>query len=58
MSDYEIDKLTAMPKESDTASTHVSLAVDRYEWRENKTQYVKIDGVKLKEFYNEYLILI
>ncbi|WP_300464100.1 hypothetical protein [Desulfobacula sp.] len=50
-------KHTEMPKGKSSARLHVTKAIERLEWRDNKTQYVKIDGDRLKEFYDEYVEL-
>ena len=47
-------KSTESPNSEASAELHVSKAIERFEWRENKTEIVKINGNKLREFYDEF----
>ncbi|ELA9340981.1 MULTISPECIES: hypothetical protein [Vibrio harveyi group] len=51
------NRVTASPSKEASAINHVSKAIERFEWKDNKTNTVKIDGNKLKEFYDDYVQL-
>ncbi|HIF9309361.1 TPA: hypothetical protein ACX6RK_001574 [Photobacterium damselae] len=51
------NKVTASPSQEASAISHVSKAIERFDWKDNKTDTVKIDGNKLKEFYDNYVQL-
>ncbi|GLT13886.1 hypothetical protein [Vibrio algivorus] len=51
------NRVTASPSKEASAISHVSKAIERLEWKDNKTDTVKIDGNKLKEFYDDYVQL-
>lgn len=51
------NKVTASPSKEANAILHVRKAIERLEWQDNKTDIVKIDGSKLKEFYDDYVKL-
>ncbi|MDE1251555.1 hypothetical protein AB4307_21890 [Vibrio sp. 10N.261.52.C2] len=57
MTDSYIIKATSSPNDEASAIVHVSKAIERLDWRENKTAIVKIDGHKLREFYLEFLAM-
>jgi hypothetical protein len=50
----ELNKASETPSDDSSAELHISKAVDRFYYRKNTTNDVKVDAFKLEEFYNSY----
>lgn len=51
------NRVTASPSIDASSISHIKKAIERLEWKDNKTHIVHIDGYKLKEFYDDYVEL-
>lgn len=50
----ELNKASETPLDGASAELHISKAIDRFYYRKNTTNDVKVDAFKLEEFYNLY----
>ncbi|EHK2851222.1 hypothetical protein ACXLPV_004833 [Vibrio parahaemolyticus] len=53
-SQFELDKSTEMPSEDAPAELHITKAIERFYYRKNTTNDVKVNVFKLEELYNMY----
>lgn len=50
----EFNKYGKTPTEDASAEKHITKAIERFQYRENKTEDVKVNAYKLEEFYKIY----
>ena len=50
----QFNKYGKTPTEDASAEKHIIKAIERFQYRENKTEDVKVNAYKLEEFYKMY----